>query len=209
MENHRRPGRRHARPGGRQTVCLHPAGRRRSAPLPQRGRRQGTLAGQVRGQGRDRSLRPAHPGPRSSPAVADGKVVTLGVGGVVSCLDAASGKLLWRKDRCTAQCPCSTPPCRRSSWTVCASRSSAGSEGAMIAFDLATGDAEVEVGGRRPGLRLARADDRGRHEADRGPNGKVDRGRRRGRRQALVGSRHARPGAARTTRSRRSSMGKR
>ena len=40
----------------------------------------------------------AAPGPRSSPAVADGKVVTLGVGGVVSCLDAATGKLVWRKD---------------------------------------------------------------------------------------------------------------
>ena len=39
-----------------------------------------------------------HPGPRSSPSVADGKVVTLGVGGVLSCLDAATGKLLWRKD---------------------------------------------------------------------------------------------------------------
>lgn len=39
-----------------------------------------------------------HPGPRSSPAVADGKVVTLGVGGVVSCLDAATGEPVWRKD---------------------------------------------------------------------------------------------------------------
>jgi outer membrane protein assembly factor BamB len=39
-----------------------------------------------------------HSGPRSSPAVANGKVVTLGVTGIVSCLDAASGKLLWRKD---------------------------------------------------------------------------------------------------------------
>ena len=39
-----------------------------------------------------------HPGPRSSPAVANGKVVTLGVGGVLSCLDAASGKVVWRKD---------------------------------------------------------------------------------------------------------------
>jgi outer membrane protein assembly factor BamB len=38
------------------------------------------------------------PGPRCSPAVADGKVVTLGVQGILSCLDAGSGKLLWRKD---------------------------------------------------------------------------------------------------------------
>jgi outer membrane protein assembly factor BamB len=39
-----------------------------------------------------------HPGPRSSPAVAGGKVVTMGVGGVVSCLDAATGKVVWRKE---------------------------------------------------------------------------------------------------------------
>jgi outer membrane protein assembly factor BamB len=39
-----------------------------------------------------------HPGPRSSPAVVNGKVVTLGVTGIVSCLDASSGKLVWRKD---------------------------------------------------------------------------------------------------------------
>lgn len=36
------------------------------------------------------------PGPRASPAVADGKVVTLGVNGTLSCLDAATGKKLWR-----------------------------------------------------------------------------------------------------------------
>lgn len=39
-----------------------------------------------------------HPGPRSSPAVGDGKVVTIGVGGVISCLAAETGKMLWRKD---------------------------------------------------------------------------------------------------------------
>jgi outer membrane protein assembly factor BamB len=39
-----------------------------------------------------------HTGPRSTPAVADGKVCTLGVGGVVSCLDAATGKVVWRKE---------------------------------------------------------------------------------------------------------------
>jgi outer membrane protein assembly factor BamB len=39
-----------------------------------------------------------HPGPRSSPAVAEGKVCTLGVAGVLSCLDAAKGTVVWRKD---------------------------------------------------------------------------------------------------------------
>jgi outer membrane protein assembly factor BamB len=36
------------------------------------------------------------PGPRASPAVADGKVVTLGVDGTLSALDAATGKKAWR-----------------------------------------------------------------------------------------------------------------
>src|SRR5437773_8378017 len=38
-----------------------------------------------------------HAGPRSSPAVADGKVVTLGVAGILTCWDAADGKILWKK----------------------------------------------------------------------------------------------------------------
>src|SRR5207248_694132 len=37
-------------------------------------------------------------GPRASPTVTDGKVITLGVRGVLSCLDAADGKVLWRKE---------------------------------------------------------------------------------------------------------------
>jgi outer membrane protein assembly factor BamB len=37
-------------------------------------------------------------GPRSSPTVAEGKVVTQGAGGTLCCFDAADGKELWRKD---------------------------------------------------------------------------------------------------------------
>jgi outer membrane protein assembly factor BamB len=39
-----------------------------------------------------------HTGPRSTPAVGEGKICTLGVNGVVSCLDAATGAVAWRKD---------------------------------------------------------------------------------------------------------------
>jgi outer membrane protein assembly factor BamB len=38
------------------------------------------------------------PGPRSTPTVADGKVVILGVSGTLSCYDADSGKMIWRND---------------------------------------------------------------------------------------------------------------
>lgn len=40
-----------------------------------------------------------HPGPRSSPAVADGKLVTLSVSSILSVFDAATGKVLWRGDQ--------------------------------------------------------------------------------------------------------------
>ena len=40
----------------------------------------------------------SHPGPRSTPAIANGKIVTYGASGILSCLDANTGKVLWRKD---------------------------------------------------------------------------------------------------------------
>jgi outer membrane protein assembly factor BamB len=40
----------------------------------------------------------SHPGPRSTPAFADGKIVTFGTSGILSCLDAATGKVIWRHE---------------------------------------------------------------------------------------------------------------
>jgi outer membrane protein assembly factor BamB len=37
------------------------------------------------------------PGPKSSPVLANGRLYTLGISGILSCLDAASGKVIWRK----------------------------------------------------------------------------------------------------------------
>jgi outer membrane protein assembly factor BamB len=47
----------------------------------------------------------SHPGPRSTPAVANGKVVTFGASGILSCFDAESGKLVWRKENPTNAVP--------------------------------------------------------------------------------------------------------
>ena len=46
-----------------------------------------------------------HPGPRSSPAVAEGKVVAMGATGILSCLDAATGELVWRNDELAGEVP--------------------------------------------------------------------------------------------------------
>jgi len=82
-----------------------------------------------------------HPGPRSSPAVAEGKVVTLGVGGVLSCLDAANGKLVWRKDPFPKVVPTfftATSPIIVDGMAI--AHLGGRGNGAIIAFDLATGD---------------------------------------------------------------------
>lgn len=37
-------------------------------------------------------------GPKSTPVVRDGRVYTLGISGILSCREAATGRLVWRKD---------------------------------------------------------------------------------------------------------------
>ncbi len=89
-------------------------------------------------------------GPRSSPAVADGKAVTLGVRGMVSCVDAASGKVLWRKDDfkavpnfCTACSPMIVDG------MVILQLGGRGN-GGIVAYDLASGDQKWKWTGDAP-----------------------------------------------------------
>lgn len=78
------------------------------------------------------------PGARSSPAVADGKVVTFGVQGILTCFDAATGKVLWQKEKTRVpmfQASCS--PLVADGLVVVQTGGDGG--GAVVAFDLASG----------------------------------------------------------------------
>jgi outer membrane protein assembly factor BamB len=90
-------------------------------------------------------------GPRSSPTVADGKVVTVGVRGMISCLDAATGKKLWRKDDFQAYPqfhPSSSPLIIDG---LCIAQLGGRDNGAVVAYDLATGDEKWKWAGESPG----------------------------------------------------------
>jgi outer membrane protein assembly factor BamB len=82
-----------------------------------------------------------HPGPRSSPTVLDGKVITYGVRGALSCFDASSGNLLWRKDDFSGVWPrfftASSPLITDN---LCIAQLGGEDNGGIIAYDLASGD---------------------------------------------------------------------
>ena len=93
----------------------------------------------------------SHPGPRSSPTVMDGKVVAIGVGGVLSCLDAATGKMVWRKDPFPKVVPkffTSTSPMIVDG--MCIAHLGGAGNGAIIAYDLNTGDEKWRWSGEGP-----------------------------------------------------------
>jgi outer membrane protein assembly factor BamB len=91
----------------------------------------------------------SHAGPRSSPAVAGGKVCTLGVGGVLSCLDATTGKVVWRKDSGA------WPAFYTSSSPIivednCIAQLGGRGGGSIVAYDLASGEEKWKWSGEGP-----------------------------------------------------------
>jgi outer membrane protein assembly factor BamB len=93
-----------------------------------------------------------HGGPRSSPAIASGKVLTLGVCGTVSCLDAGGGKVAWRKDDFPGAWPrFHTAMSPLVVGGLCIVQLGKENEGAIVAYDLTTGDQKWKWAAEGPG----------------------------------------------------------
>ena len=91
-----------------------------------------------------------HTGPRSSPTVADGKVVTLGATGVLSCLEAATGKVVWRTDEIKGWPQFYTAMSPLVVNGLCVAQLGGPNKGAVVAFDLATGKEKWRWDGDSP-----------------------------------------------------------
>ncbi len=95
-----------------------------------------------------------HPGPRSTPVVTDGKLCALGVGGILSCMDAATGRVLWRKQSdedylgTAYKFETSMSPIVYDG--ICIVYIGGDDKGAMIGFDLTTGQAKWKYTGDAP-----------------------------------------------------------
>ena len=91
-----------------------------------------------------------HPGPRSTPTIVDGKVVTLGAAGVLSCLETATGKALWRKDEFTSVPQYFTGMSPIILDGLCIAHLGGKDDGVIIAFDLKTGNEKWKWTGDGP-----------------------------------------------------------
>jgi outer membrane protein assembly factor BamB len=93
----------------------------------------------------------SHPGPRSSPAVSDGKIVTLGIGGDIACFDEATGKLIWRNEEFKGAFPqfyTGMSPLVFSG--ICVAHLGGPQAGQFVAFDLASGSIKWKTAGEGP-----------------------------------------------------------
>jgi outer membrane protein assembly factor BamB len=89
-------------------------------------------------------------GPRSTPAIAGGKLVTLGVRGMVSSYDAATGQKLWRKDDFKAWPnfhPSSSPMIVDG---LIIAQLGGRENGALVAYDSKTGEQKWKWSGPSP-----------------------------------------------------------
>lgn len=95
------------------------------------------------------------PGPKSTPVVAGGRIFTLGISGVLSAFDAASGRLVWRKSF-EREYPDTAPTYGAAMSPVVfdgllVAHLGTDRAGALTAFDAATGEVRWRWNGDGPG----------------------------------------------------------
>jgi len=94
-------------------------------------------------------------GPKSTPVVSDNKLFTLGISGILSCYDAATGKLLWRREFSKANK--ATSPLYGTAMSPLVDRGilivhvGGHDSGTLTAFDSGTGETRWEWSGDGPG----------------------------------------------------------
>ena len=91
------------------------------------------------------------PGPKSTPAIADGRVFTLGISGIFSAHDLATGKLLWRKNAPPTPPEFGTATSPMVDGTSVIAFLGGKNAGALTAMDTATGAVKWEWKGDGPG----------------------------------------------------------
>lgn len=91
------------------------------------------------------------PGPKSTPAIAGGRVFTFGIGGILSAFDLASGKLIWRLPAPGALPQYGTATSPLIDGTSVIVHVGGYEKGALTSFDAATGKPRWQWTGDGPG----------------------------------------------------------
>ena len=91
------------------------------------------------------------PGPKSTPAIASGRVFTLGISGVLSAFDLATGKLIWRTPAPSALPEYGTAMSPLVDGNVVIAHVGGFNNGAVTALDTATGKPRWQWTGDGPG----------------------------------------------------------
>jgi outer membrane protein assembly factor BamB len=90
----------------------------------------------------------SHPGPRSTPYVYNGKIFTVGAGGIVACHDAKNGKLAWKSEAYTQEVPqfyTSASPLLMANLVILPLGGK--TNGVVVAFDAGTGSEVWKISG--------------------------------------------------------------
>ena len=87
----------------------------------------------------DPAVEPTGPGPRATPTFADGKLFTLGLGGVVTAFDAETGTQIWQISKATVAPPYGTAVSPLVDQGLVIVHVGGQDQGALTAFDANTG----------------------------------------------------------------------